>query len=486
MLTGTITSLGAVVVAKSFGLLESIAVARIIGDVQFGLLALVLSVTNLVLACGVLGLPSALTKFLSGEVSGSREATWGTIRRAVRLVTIAASLVGFLAGFLVVQSLLPSALGSYKYLFVIGTVLVAASAPLVLFGNALQGLGHIPELNLRAGLAAVVGLGLAIPLSLYFGIMGALIAFIASATLVGFLALPLVWKLVRNIPSSDKTKAVSVRTLLNYGIPILISGLIVLVAFYWVNSLLALGPGFGDLGSFTVAFTLANVITLLSSSIGVPLVPLLSSLSLNDPEKGRMVVARVMRITIFITVPFLIVAICFSREILAITYGSRFAKGASYLPILALSSFLASISGIVGNQIAGTGKMWWGLGINVIWTSTIFLASTLLIPIYEGVGASFSILAAYSVLALVALVVQKSVLHVRIPGLAKPAAWAATLIASSFLVWLFGADWRIPFGVFLLGGSLVSMKLLLSPSERAVVTDILSSVQTRLRSGRRT
>ena len=56
----------------------------------------------------------------------------------------------------------------------------------------------------------------------------------------------------------------------------------------------------------------------------------------------------------------------------------------------------------------------------------------------------------------------------------------------AFLVWLFGADWRIPFGVFLLGGSLVSMKLLLSPSERAVVTDILSSVQTRLRSGRRT
>ena len=142
--------MGALVVAKSFGLLESIAVARILGDVQFGLLALVLSVTNLVLACGVVGLPSALTKFLSGEVSGSREATWGTIRRAVQLVTIATSLAGFLGGLVVVQFLLPSALGSYKYLFVVGTVLVASSAPVVLFGNALQGLGHITELNLRA------------------------------------------------------------------------------------------------------------------------------------------------------------------------------------------------------------------------------------------------------------------------------------------------------------------------------------------------
>jgi len=87
-MSGTITSFAAVIVVKALGLLESIVVARILGDIQYGLLALVLSATNLVLACATLGLPAALTKFLSGEASSSREAAWGTIRRAVRTVLV--------------------------------------------------------------------------------------------------------------------------------------------------------------------------------------------------------------------------------------------------------------------------------------------------------------------------------------------------------------------------------------------------------------
>jgi len=483
VMRGTITSFAAVIVVKAFGLLESIAVARILGDVQYGLLALVLSATNLVLACGTLGLPAALTKFLSGEASSSREAAWGTIRRAVRTVLVTSAAAGLVFGIVMFQLLPDYPEGSLKPLVVLGTILVAACAPLVLFGNALQGLGRITELNLRAGLAAVAGLALAIPLCLFLGTLGAIIAFVFGVAFVGATAIPTVWKIARSLPSSTRPDAVSVRSLLNYGLPTLLSGLTVLSAFYWINSRLALGRGFGDLGDFAVAFTLANVITLLSGSVGVPLVPLLSSLSVADPQRGQVVVARVMRMTMFLSAPFVLGGICFSREIIGLTYGPQFTSGSTFLSILALSSFLASISGIVGNQIGGAGKMWLGLAINLVWTSTVDLASFLLIPAYGGVGASASILTGYAALCLVAVMVGRSMLQVPISGLRVPAVWATLLLTSALVAAFFGGVWRIPAGLLVVGAALVSMIWLLSPSERSIIRDVLSMLEFRGKTG---
>src|SRR2546426_12053894 len=99
---GAITSLLAVVGVKAFGFLESIVVGRILGSVQFGLMALVFSVANLVSAFSNLGLAPALTKFLSGEASSSREAAEGTLSRAVWIVGITSVIAGISGGFVAV------------------------------------------------------------------------------------------------------------------------------------------------------------------------------------------------------------------------------------------------------------------------------------------------------------------------------------------------------------------------------------------------
>src|SRR6266508_3105457 len=104
---GAITSFFAIVAVRAFGLVESVAVGRILGDIRFGQLALVLSVTNLVLAIGTLGVPPALTKFLSGEVS-SREAARKSILLALRTVTTASVVVGVASGVIVLTLLAPS------------------------------------------------------------------------------------------------------------------------------------------------------------------------------------------------------------------------------------------------------------------------------------------------------------------------------------------------------------------------------------------
>ena len=127
--------------------------------------------------------------------------------------------------------------------------------------------------------------------------------------------------------------------------------------------------------------------------------------------------------------------------------------------------------------------MWLGLAINLVWTATVSLASLLLIPTYGGVGASASILTGYAALCLVAVMVGRSVFQVPISGLGVPTVWAALLLTSAFVAAFFGGVWRIPVGLLVIGAALVSMVLLLSPSERSIIRDVLSMLGFREKTG---
>ncbi len=478
VLKGAITSFLAVVAVRIFGLLESVAIGRILGTIQFGELALVLSVTNLVLAVGTLGVPPALTKFLSGEVS-SREAARKSILLALRTVTTASVVVGVASGVIVLTLLAPSyPSGGLEPLLALGIFFVTVSAPLTLFGSALQGLGDVTSLNLRTVLASAIGLSLTVPLALSFGMPGALVGFFAGTALVGVFAIPVVWRRVNTLSSASGGRVVSLRSILNYGFPTLLSGLTVLFGFYWVNSMMAAGVGFADLGAFAVALTLANVIPLIPGAVAIPLVPVLSSLSISDPKRGRSVMSRIMRLVVFITVPIVLVAICFAPEIIRVTYGPGFIEGSQYLSILAVSSLLTSVTGVVGNLIAASGKMWWSLAINLVWTGIVVLVSSVLIPGLGGTGASAALLVGYSILTIVALAVGKLVLGARFGSVAVPAFWAASLVVPALLVANLSAGWRVVAGVVLLIVALTSLVFVMDSGERALVKELPSILST--------
>jgi O-antigen/teichoic acid export membrane protein len=476
---GAITSFVAIVSVKALGLIESIAVGRIVGNAQFGTLAFVLSVTNLVLAVGTLGLPAALTKFLSGEAA-SRQGARETIRIALRIVAVASTTVGGGCGILSVLFLAPSYQeAGLTFLLVFGIFLVSISAPLALFGSALQGLGRVTTLNLLTVLASVIGLAMALPLALVLGAPGALIALLTGNTLVGVLAIPAVRRSIRGLESSPDASGVPLRRLVDYGLPTVSSGFVVLMALYWVNSLMALGLGFADLGAFAVALTLANAIALLPSVVAVPLVPILSSLSVSDPEQGKIVVSKALRVIVFVSVPLVLIGMCFAPELIGVTYGPEFLRGSSLLSILSVSSLLAAISGIIGNQIAGTGRMWWSLAINLGWSGTVILTSSILIPLFGGTGASAALVAGYLVLTTTALAVGKYVLRISFDGLTRPAIWGFLLVVPALQISSLDDEWRILAGVMLLSLALGSLALLLNAGERALLKELPSILGTK-------
>lgn len=474
ILGGTFSSLAAILLVKTIGFAESIFVARIIGADGFGLLTLVLSLTNIMIAVATLGVPPAVTKFLAGEVATSSRASRTTLYMAVRLVALASAAVAVVVGLIGYVLIAPYySSPALLNLLILAVIFVGLTAPLIPFANALQGLGKIARLNRVSVAGAAIGLGLAVVLAIAFAEKGALIAFLVGSAMPAFLAIRYVNEEIRRLPNRDPAIPVSAKTMLNYGLPNLLAGISVLAALYVMNSWLAVSSGFVDLGNFAVASSLAAVIGLIPSAMGIPLFPVLSSLNVSDPKRGRALVPRAMRITTFVSVPIVVISIIFAEEIIGVAYGPQFAAASPLLAILATSSLITSITGVVGSQMAGSGKMWLGLELNLLWAAVLVSAAAVLIPRFGALGASLATLTGYAVLGFIVIIVGKRKLSLSFDGVFVPLAWSLTFVGIALVLGLFGANTRIQAGVIVAVLSVVSIYLLLRRDERELVREAL-------------
>jgi O-antigen/teichoic acid export membrane protein len=258
--------------------------------------------------------------------------------------------------------------------------------------------------------------------------------------------------------------------LLNFGLPTVASGLVVLSATYILSSMLAVGSGLTNLGNFAVASSLSAVIGFIPAAVGIPLVPMLSSLSIRDPQRGKRMVPRVMRVVCFVSVPIAVPTISFAREIIAVTYGSQFSAASTLLALLTSATLIAAITGVIGGQIAGMGRMWLGLGLNMTWAATVTLSAVPLVSAFGAAGACLSILLAYGVLAFTLTQVGARMLGLRFEGMTAPAIWAFAVVTSSFVAAAM-TQYRVGVGIALTAVSLLSGWLLLRPDERALARD---------------
>lgn len=475
ILGGTFSSLAAILFVKAMGFAESIFIARILGANGFGLLALVLSITNIMIALATLGIPPALTKFLSGEVSTSSEGSRRTLHAAVSLSaasTAAVCIAAIPIGFFLLAPYYRNP--DFWNMLMVAILFVGLTTPFILFANALQGLGKVTRLNVLSMGASAVALPLAIGLALTLAERGALIAFLVGSALPGVFAVRYVYAGIRALPTQNAASSVGAGTLLNYGFPVVLSGIAVLVAFYVVNSWLAAAVGLADLGNYAVATSLAATIGFIPSAVGVPLAPILSSLNVSDPRHGRSLVPRIMRITAFLAVPVVITVIVFAGDIIGLAYGSEFARAGPLLVILAASALIASITGVVGSQIAGSGKMWLGLILNLLWVGVVVSSSAILIPTFGAIGASLAILGGYVVLGFVLIIVGIWRLSLRFDGVLVPAAWSLSFVCLALISGALTMPGRFAVGTAVLSMSVVTMYRLLKPEEKQLARDALA------------
>ncbi len=80
------------------------------------------------------------------------------------------------------------------------------------------------------------------------------------------------------------------------------------------------------------------------------------------------------------------------------SYGKDFIEGDILLIVLVFTTVLNSVNSVIGQAIAGTGRMWAGFYLNLIWGTTLILATYFLLKMgYSSLGLALAYLISYSV-----------------------------------------------------------------------------------------
>ena len=259
------------------------------------------------------------------------------------------------------------------------------------------------------------------------------------------------------------------RKLMNYAFPAMAAGLLVVPAQWLANTLLAANASFAELGRYTVGMSLATYLFFIPDSIGLPFLPLVSRLNRERPADLAVFLLRTLRITTFLLLPPTMTIILFPEPILGLLFGTKGALSAPVARMLAAAIFFAGNAGIVGLAIAGIGRTWDGLAINMIWATVFLSLSFLLVPTMKEVGLAIAFLSAYVIHYCVTIAYASMRWSIRIKGVAQSSLISAGFLGASLL-----ANEIVPgssvFGILILAAVLIVEGRSMSQREKEVLS----------------
>ncbi len=218
----------------------------------------------------------------------------------------------------------------------IGTAVIAlriGAATLVV--NFLNGILILPQLTrLRMDLNTVVNAGprilgvIAVPVVIYlgFGIAGAVgVLFVSTVvTLVGHLIVS--GKLLRYLPGFSIERP-AVRPLLKFGISLVLAAIAGVLLGNLEKLVLVRVTDVTTLAHYSVAFTLANMVTMFSVAMVQSLIPAFSQLTRQDRrDQLEALYARGIRISVFCVLPLLVMLAIVAKPFFTIWAGEDFGR----------------------------------------------------------------------------------------------------------------------------------------------------------------
>ncbi len=419
------------IVSAVLSFVFSIALARLLQPVDFGIFSFVTTVAGFFIVFTDLGTSSTVGRFVAHYIGG-KEA--GKAKAVFRLLlgyrTLLAGATG--AGLAFLHPVVAGLFGKPElgmYVLAAGAVVVASSL-LDFFYSSVLSLKQFRSLFalrvVERGCRLLFATGLVL---LGFGVAGAiggLVLASAAGVAVGAAAI------VRSPAFRVRVQPLERRKLIRFGLWSLLHSVLI-IAYSLVDALLlsALRPVV-EVGFFSISFNWAQVITYFVPVSAVALFPYFSE---GEGERSGSLFATSIRYTILITLPLALLVSAFSPSIIRLFYGIAYLEAVPVLSLLSLVAIPITISSIFTYYFIGIGKP----RIPAITIATVFVAAVglnlILIPLMGVMGAAIAMVAArYAEMVLLAGVALRNGL--RFPGRFIGMALAASLIMVAAALYL--------------------------------------------------
>lgn len=433
MAHGAAWSLVGAVASQGTATLASIVAARLLGKAGFGELGMIRYTLSMFGVLAGLGLGMTASKFVA-------ELRVADPRRAGRIValTYGVSIVGGLLVLVGIVAFARPLAGRSLSAPSLAWPLVLAS-PLVLLGalNGVQGgvaagFEAFRRLSAWSSAGAVVTAVATILGILWRGLEGAVVGTVVAGLFATAGLHYVVATECRRAGIAVEWRAAlrEAGVLWRFALPSLLSGLLVSPVIWAANAVLAARPGgYGELGVLNAAMQWRSVVLFVPGVVAQAALPILASLQ-SARDAARF--ARALRVNCALNLAVGILAglpIAAASPWIMRTYGPEFAGRGTVLAVLVASAVLQAVVGVVGQALASLGRLWWGLGLNVLWAAELLLATHLLLPLGAD-GLAIAFLVSYFLhLVQVGLYVELS-LRYDLAGLAPGAAPAAAAPAA--------------------------------------------------------
>lgn len=388
------------IISRILGSLAPIILARYLGPAQYGVYTLILSLVGIVAVMAHLGQNTALQKFLP-EYFVKDPARGGailadTVVLVSAILAVACAAFYFLSGWIATviyhrAALMPvfrfsALLVLFLSLFNLGSSVVAGLQDFASYSRAMV---------IRSmGFLALAWIGVAL-FGLYGALGGQLLAVVLGLT---FLLATGTRAAQCRFPGTIKTafSRSILAEIFSFAFPAFLSGLLVAPAYWWANTLLARDAGFFQVGLFGVSFALAQFIMVIPSSLSIPAVSFLSeTYASGDWSDFRQLVGANLRLIWALTLPLALGCALLAPWILSVAFGSAYSAAVRLVPLMSFAALLMMINSVIGNAIAGTGRMWHGLAINISWLALFVLTGIFLVPRWGAEGLAITFVASY-------------------------------------------------------------------------------------------
>lgn len=380
------------IIVMFFSLIRMKAFALLLGPTGLGVVALLSSVIDVVVALAGLGVSQSGVRQIA-QAEGTRDHE----RRAatVRIVHLTSLVLGVIGGVVLAVFSAPISQLTFG-----GTEYTAALAVLglVVFFRILTG----SETALLQGTRRILALA---KLNIATSIVGVLIAvpmvyLWRQAAIVPLLVLTAgaAWGLARwySRPASrharvNRSQPGEVRELLKLGVAFTISGFLTMGAAYAVRILVLKEAGIEAAGLYQAAWTVAGLyVGVVLQSMGTDFYPRLTAL-INDDTAVTRVVGEQMEISLLLAGPGVIATITASHLLVTIFYSAEFGDAAGLLRWLSLGMMLRVVTWPMGYIIVAKGWQKLFVATEVVATIIHVCVTAILVPVLgvEGAGAAF-------------------------------------------------------------------------------------------------
>jgi O-antigen/teichoic acid export membrane protein len=401
---------------------------NILTETDIGTLSILSFLASVFALLTMLALPTALTKFTSEKLGKNQHGEAAAIQKTITKTVIALSIAGFavaaLSSSLLSQYLLNTP--EYIILIILNGAFAFLTNILALCRSTLQALylfGKMATITITFIVSSrIMAIALAF---LNMGVTGVIIGYIIGS----IIALAVAINFLRGkLPKT--TTNMALKPLLYFSFPLFLTSITALV-LSWADIVImtSLTGDYSLTGIYYIVISSVGTLSILYMPMTTAIFPALSAHhGLKKPESITNILRTTSRIIIYIIFPSCIGLAIIAPTALTFFYGAGYAKGATPLTILSITTIIIALHSLFNTALTATGKTTQILKINIAAATSTILTLIALVPLLETTGAALARLTTQTIAtALAAYALSKEIkIH-----LDKEALWKAALATTA-------------------------------------------------------